>query len=89
MKIRKHQMGGQVAEPMPEEQMAGQATEQSAPAGAEEQLSQLAEQLLQMLLEQIQDPQAVMMVLQMAMEMLQGAAQQGQPAFRRGGKLVR
>jgi hypothetical protein len=52
-------------------------------------MAQLAQQLLEMLLQQVGDPQAVMMILQMCMEMLQGAAQQQQPVFRRGGKLVR
>lgn len=69
--------------------------EQGAPAqgGAEEQLAQLAQQLLQMLLEQIGDPNAVAAVLQMAMEMLQqaaaGGAPQEQPVFRKGGKLCK
>ena len=73
--------------------------EQGAPAqgGAEEQLAQLAQQLVEMLLQQIGDPQAVMMVLQMAAEMLQGAAQQpvgaapaeGQAFMRKGGKLYK
>ena len=69
--------------PMPEE--AGAPMEQG---GAEEQLAQLAQQLVEMLLQQIGDPNAVMIVLQTAMEMLQGAAQQ-QPVFKKGGKLVR
>lgn len=69
--------------PMPEE--AGAPMEQGR---AEEQLAQLAQQLVEMLLQQIGDPNAVMMILQMAMEMLQDAAQQ-QPVFKKGGKLVR
>ena len=87
--IKKLQEGG----PMPA------APEQGAPAqgGAEEQLAQLAQQLVQMLLQQIGDPQAVMAVLQMAMEMLQQAAQgpvgaapeEGQAFMRKGGKLVK
>lgn len=96
MRIKRFQQGGPVeampAEGAPVESAPMGPEEASAPmeqGGAEEQLAQLAQQLLEMLLQQIQDPQAVMMVLQMAMEMLQGAAQQGQPAFRRGGKLVR
>ena len=56
--------------------------------GAEEQMAQLAQQLLEMLLQQVGDPNAVMMILQMCMEMLQNAAQQ-QPVFRKGGKLIR
>ena len=89
MKIKAYQEGG----PMPA------APEQGAPAqgGAEEQLAQLAQQLVEMLMQQIGDPQAVMMVLQMAAEMLQGAAQQpvgaapeeGQAFMRKGGKLMK
>ena len=88
MRIKAYQEGG----PMP-------AAPEQAPAqgGAEEQLAQLAQQLVQMLLQQIGDPQAVMAVLQMAMEMLQQAAQgpvgaapeEGQAFMRKGGKLVK
>lgn len=77
--------------------MAASAPVETAPAetmtpaqsSAEEQLAQLAGQLLQTLLEQLQDPNAVMAVLQAAMEMLQqsmGGAQ-GQPVFKKGGKI--
>lgn len=86
MKIKAFQEGG----PMP-------AAPEQAPAqgGAEEQLAQLAQQLVEMLLQQIGDPQAVMMVLQMAAEMVQGAAQgpvgaapeEGQAFMRQGGVL--
>lgn len=93
--IKRYQQGGPMegapvegapveGAPMPEE--AGAPMEQGS---AEEQMAQLAQQLLEMLLQQIGDPNAVMMILQMAMEMLQGAAQQSQPVFRKGGKLVR
>ena len=70
----------------------------SAPAqgGVEEQLAQLAQQLVEMLMQQIGDPQAVMMVLQMAAEMLQGATQpvgtapeEGQAFMRKGGKIMK
>lgn len=88
MKIKAYQEGG----PMPE------APEQGAPmqGGAEEQLAQLAQQLVQMLMQQIGDPQAVLMVLQMAAEMLQSASQpvgaapeEGQAFMRKGGKLMK
>ena len=90
--VKKFQQGGPVeaapAEAMPQEahMEGGAPMEQS---GAEEQMAQLAQQLLEMLLQQVGDPQAVMMILQMCMEMLQSAAQQQQPVFRKGGKLVR
>lgn len=86
--VKKFQQGGPV-EAMPAEgaPVEGAPMEQG---GAEEQMAQLAQQLLEMLLQQVGDPQAVMMILQMCMEMLQGAAQQQQqPVFRKGGKLVR
>ena len=88
MQIKKFQEGG----------AAPAAPEQGAPVqgGAEEQLAQLAQQLIQMLLQQLQDPNAVMAVLQMAAEMLQQAAQpvgqapeEGQSFMRKGGKLVK
>lgn len=85
--VKKFQQGGPVeAAPAEEVPMDGAPMEQG---GAEEQMAQLAQQLVEMLLQQIGDPNAVMMVLQMAMEMLQSAAQQSQPVFRKGGKLVR
>lgn len=63
------------------------ATEQDA---AMQQLAQFAQQLVEMLMQQLGDPQAVAAVLQMAMEMLAGATQeQSQPVFKKGGKLVR
>ena len=92
MRIKKFQEGGMVP--------AEEGAPQEAPVqggGAEEQLAQLAQQLLEMLLQQLGDPQAVMMVLQMAAEMLQQAASQqpvGAPQentgfMRRGGKIYK
>lgn len=90
--VKKFQQGGPVeaapAEAMPQEApMEGRAPMEQG--SAEEQMAQLAQQLLEMLLQQVGDPQAVMMILQMCMEMLQGAAEQQQPVFKKGGKLVR
>ncbi len=91
MKLRKYQMGGPAPEAAPAE--GGAPVEGGAPAqgGAEEQLAQVAEQLLQMLLQEIGDPNAVAAVLQMAMEMLQQASQGGAPqeapVFKKGGKI--
>lgn len=87
------------AMPAPEEQGAP-APEQGAPApegqGApqggnpEQQLQQMAGQLLDMLMQQVGDPQAVMAILQMAEEMLAQAAQPQAPVMqRRGGRLIR
>lgn len=89
---RKYQDGGAMTDPnaVP----TGAAPVEGAPAqgSAEEQLAQVAKQLLQMLLQEIGDPNAVAAVLQIAMEMLQQAAQGGapqeQPVFKKGGKIV-
>lgn len=84
------------AMPAPEEQGApapkqGAPAEQGAPQGnPEQQLQQMAGQLLDMLMQQIGDPQAVMAILQMAQEMLSQAAQPQAPVMQRqGGRLVR
>lgn len=86
--VKKFQQGGPV-EAAPVEAMPQEAPMGPEQGGAEEQMAQLAQQLLEMLLQQVGDPQAVMMILQMCMEMLQGAAEQQQPVFKKGGKLVR
>ena len=93
MKLRKYQMGGAAPEAAPVAE--GAPVEAGAPAqgGAEEQLAQVAQQLLQMLLQEIGDPNAVAAVLQMALEMLsqaaQGEASQEAPVFKKGGKLAK
>lgn len=93
MFIKKYQAGGPVeAEPV-QEGAPVEAAPQGQPS-AEEQLAQLAQQLLEMLLQQLGDPNAVAAVLQMAMEMLSQAAQQGSapqeaPVFKKGGKLAK
>ena len=90
MLIKKFQAGGAapVAEAAPEQApMEGGAPAQG---GVEEQLAGIAQQLLQMLLQELGDPNAVAAVLQMAMEMLSQAAQGGAqeaPVFKKGGKL--
>lgn len=75
------------------------ADAQGAPApaqgGAEEQLAQVAQQILESLMQALGDPNAVAAVLQMAMEMLQGAAQEvgahpQEVSFqRKGGKICK
>ena len=98
MKLRKYQMGGAAPEAAPVQEGApaegGAPVEGGAPAGgAEEQLAQVAQQLLQMLLQELGDPNAVAAVLQMALEMLmqaaQGGAPQEAPVFKKGGKLMK
>ena len=95
--VRRFQEGG----PMPEEQGAPMGPEgapapeeQGAPApqggNPEEQLRQIAGDLVNQLMQAFQDPQAVAAVLQMALEMVSQAGAPAQPAFQRmGGKLVR
>lgn len=91
--VKKLQEGG--ALPADSSQGAAPAPA-SAQGRVEEQLAQLAQQLVEMLMQQIGDPQAVMMVLQMAAEMLQGAQQpvgavpeEGQAFMRKGGKIMK
>ena len=91
--ITKFQQGGPA--PMPAEG-APAGPEMGAPAeggmpaegGAEEAIAQLAGQILEALLQQLQDPQAVMAVLEAAIQMLQEGMGGGQPVFKKGGKLA-
>lgn len=70
--------------PAPEQ---GGAPAQGGQGGPEEQIAQMAQQIIEQL-----GPEAAAMLAQMIMQMLQGAAQQapqGQPVYaKRGGKLV-
>lgn len=78
--------------PMPEEQGAPMPAETGAPApqGGEDPVAGLAGQLVEMLMQQVGDPQMVMAILQTAMEMVGQAAQPAAPQFqRRGGKMCR
>lgn len=78
--------------PMPEEQGAPMPAEAGAPApqGGEDPVAGLAGQLVEMLMQQVGDPQMVMAILQTAMEMVGQAAQPAAPQFqRRGGKMCR
>lgn len=104
-RIMRFQEGG----PMPAEDPAMQEGAPAGPEGApeqggapagpeqgglEQQMQQMAGQLVEMLMQQIGDPQAVMAILQMAMEMVGQAAQGGPqgpaPAYqKRGGRLYR
>lgn len=56
---------------------------------AEGQMAQIAGQVVQSLLEAVQDPNMVMQILEMALQMVQEAAGQGQPIFKCGGKLAK
>lgn len=78
--------------PMPEEQGAPMPAEAGAPApqGGEDPVMGIAGQLVEMLMQQVGDPQMVMAILQAAMEMVGQAAQPAAPQFqRRGGKMFR
>lgn len=88
---RKYQQGGPMAAPeaAPVEGGAPAPEMSSAPQGGEEQMAQLAGQLVEMLMQQIGDPSAVAAILEMALQMVQEAAGQGQPVFRAGGKLAK
>jgi len=92
MYIKKFQAGGMAPEAAPVAEEAPVSAQTQPQAGAEEQLAQVAAQLVETLLQQVGDPNAVAAILQMAMEMLAEAAQGGpqeQPVFKKGGKLVK
>lgn len=82
--IKKYQMGG----PMPAE--AAPAPEMGGQDQMMAQLEQMAAEIIQSI-----GPEGAMMLAEMIMQMLQSAQQpvgapaEGQPVFKRGGKLVR
>lgn len=87
MKYKFLQEGGA----MPAEAPA-QAAPEAAPAegGQDQALMQVAQQLVDMLMQQIGDPQAVAAVLQAALELVAGAAEAQAPTYQRmGGSLKR
>lgn len=82
MKVKKFQTGGEMS---PEDQTADASAEQAqAQAGAEEQLAQMATQIVEQL-----GPEAAAALAQMIIQILEQAAPaQGQPVYaRKGGKL--
>ena len=85
--IQKFQQGGPVAAPVeggaPAPEMNG------APQGGEDQLMALANELVNMLMQNLGDPNAVAAVLEAALQMVQEAAGQGAPVFKTGGKLAK
>lgn len=86
--IKKYQAGG----PMPADPAMAGAPAGAAPAPEQGGQDQMTAQLEQMAMEIIQSvgPEGAAMLAEMIMAMLQqGGAPQGQPVFRRGGKLVR
>ena len=92
MKFSKKVLFMQEGGPMPEEQGAPMPAEAGAPApqGGEDPVAGLAGQLVEMLMQQVGDPQMVMAILQAAQEMVGQAAQPVAPQFqRRGGKMYR
>lgn len=79
-KVTKHQQGGMIAGP------------EVAPAPEQGGQDQMMAQLEQMAMEIIQSvgPEGAAMLAEMIMAMLQGGAPaQGQPVFKKGGKLIR
>lgn len=83
MKVKFLQEGG----PMPAQEQGG------APAPAPQQgpgPEQIAQEVLQMLLQQLGDPALVGQVLEICMAMLSEASQAPQPVYaRQGGKFIR
>lgn len=85
MRIKKFQTGGQMAP----QDVASEAVPTTAPE-AQDPMMQLVEAAMAAL--ESQDPNLAMQVCQMLLELVgatQGGAPQGQPVFRKGGKLVR
>lgn len=77
------QEGGAVTEaPVTEQPQEQQAT-------AEQAIQEFAAQLVEMLMQQVQDPAAVSAILQAALEMVEGAAQQQAPVYQRNGGRIR
>ena len=73
--------GGTEGAPMPQEG--------NTPQGGEDQLAGVAQQLVEMLMQQVGNPQEVATILQMALEMVQGAPEpQQEPVYRAGGILA-
>jgi hypothetical protein len=95
MKFNNRVLFMQEGGPMPEEQGAPMPAEGGAPApagpeGGEDPVMGLAGQLVEMLMQQVGDPQMVMAVLQAAMEMVGQAAHPAAHQFqRRGGRMCR
>lgn len=94
MKVKFLQEGGPMGDPAMQGAPAEAApAPEAAPAqGAapEQAMQQLASQLVEMLLQQVQDPAIVAQILQLALDMLSQAAAPAQPQFQRqGGRLVR
>ena len=94
MKFNKKVLFMQEGGPMPEEQGTPMPAETGAPApaaqGGEDPVIGIAGQLVEMLMQQVNDPQMVMAILQAAMDMVAQAAQPAAPHFQRnGGKLQR
>lgn len=92
MKFNKKVLFMQEGGPMPEEQGAPMPAEAGAPApqGGEDPVAGLAGQLVEMLMQQVGDPQMVTAILQTALEIVAQVAQPAAPQFQRnGGKLQR
>lgn len=90
MKFRFLQEGGAMPAEDPAMQGGAPAPEGAPQGGAEEQMAAMAQQLVEMLMQQIGDPQAVAAILQMALEMVAGAAQQAAPVYQKlGGRVMR
>ena len=87
--VRRSQQGG----PMPADPAMGGAPVEAAPAPAQGGQDQMMAQLEQMAMEIIQSigPEGAAMLAEMIMAMLQqgGAPAEGQPVFRKGGKMKR
>lgn len=94
MKVKFLQEGGPMGDPAmqgaPAEATPAPDAAPAQGAAPEQAMQQLAGQLVEMLLQQVQDPAIVAQILQLALDMLSQAAAPVQPQFQRqGGRLVR
>lgn len=88
--VQRYQQGGPMAAPEAAPAEGGApAPAMEGQMSAENQMAQLAGQLVEMLMQQIGDPSAVAAILEMALQMVQEAAGQGQPVFKKGGVLAK
>lgn len=80
--VRKYQEGGQAA--MPEQAPQGQEGQGGSP-------EEMAQGIVEQILQQVQDPNVIAMIAQMLMEAVQGGGQEQapeeQPAMKNGGVL--
>ena len=89
--LKMFQEGGAMPAEDPAAMAPEGAEEGGAPAqGGDQAIMQVAQQIVEALMQQVGDPQAVAAILQAALEMVAGAAQEQAPVYQRnGGRISR